>query len=345
MSPTDARKLDPAAQEQLRCQAVRLREEGRPLTEVAAICGVAPTTVSEWHSRYREGGLEALRQRKRGRRFGTQRGLTAAQEKKLQRWIVHKTPQQLRFPFMLWTRAVVQALIEREFGVRLSLPTVGRYLARWGLTPQRPLKRALEQDPAVIRHWLEVTYPQIEARAKAEGAVIYWGDETGLRSDSAFGRGFAPAGKTPVAALPAKRVRAEVISAVSNRGTMRFMIYDGGMNVSVMIRFLQRLIRDADRKVFLIVDNLRVHHARKVRAWVAQHHDAIELFYLPPYAPELNPDEYLNGDLKGRVHRGLPPTERQGLKRAMLSALRSIQRRRGHVRSYFRHPKVRYAAA
>jgi len=344
MSSVDARKLNPAAQEQLRRQAVRLREQGYSLIEVAEICQVAPTTVSQWHTRYRQDGADALSQRKRGRREGEHRSLTAAQERKLQRWIVHKTPDQLRFAFMLWSRRVVASLIEREFGVKLSLPSVSRYLARWGLTPQRPMKRALEQDPRVIRQWLDVIYPQIQARAKAEGAVIYWGDETGLRSDSAFGRGYAPAGQTPVAKVPAKRVRAEVISAVSNRGMMRFMIYEGGMRTELMIRFMQRLIRDADQKVFLIVDNLRVHHARKVRAWVARHSDEIEVFYLPPYAPELNPDEYLNGDLKGRIHRGLPHTEKTALKRAMLSALRSIQRKRDHVRSYFRHPKVRYAA-
>lgn len=345
MSSPDARKLAPAAQEQLRLQAARLREEGRSLNEVAQICGVAPTTVSEWHTRYREGGADALRQRKRGRREGEQRELSAEQEKKLHRWIAQKTPEQMQFPFMLWTRRVIAALIEREFGVKLSLPSISRYLSRWGLTPQRPLKRALEQDSGVIRQWLDVTYPEIEARAKAEGAVIYWGDETGLRSDCAFGRGFAPAGQTPVASIPARRVRAEVISAVSNQGLMRFMIYDGGMNAQRLIRFMQRLIKDNDRKVFLILDNLRVHHARKVRAWVARHSDEIELFHLPPYAPELNPDEYLNGDLKGRIHRGLPHTEQNGLKRALLSTLRSIQRKHGHVRSYFRHPRVRYAAA
>lgn len=345
MSSPDARTIAPAAQEQLRLQAARLREEGRSLREVAQICGVAPTTVSEWHTRYREGGADALRQRKRGRREGEQRDLSAAQEKKLHRWIANKTPEQMQFPFMLWTRRVIAALIEREFGVKLSLSSISRYLARWGLTPQRPLKRALEQDAGVIRQWLDVTYPEIEARAKAEGAVIYWGDETGLRSDCAFGRGFAPAGQTPVATLPAKRVRAEVISAVSNQGLMRFMIYDGGMNAQRLIRFMRRLINDSDRKVFLILDNLRVHHARKVRVWVARHSDEIEIFHLPPYAPELNPDEYLNGDLKGRIHSGLPHTEQKGLKRALLSTLRSIQRTHGHVRSYFRHPKVRYAAA
>ena len=344
MLSADARKLNPAAQEQLRRQAVRLREQGYSLIEVAEICQVAPTTVSQWHTRYRRAGADALSQRKRGRREGEQRSLTAAQERKLQRWIVHKTPEQLRFPFMLWTRRVVVSLIEREFGIKLSLRSVSRYLARWGLTPQRPMKRGVEQDPRVIRQWLEVTYPQIQARAKAEGAVIYWGEETGLRSDSAFGRGGAPAGKTPVANVPARRVRAEVISAVSNRGMMRFMINEGGMGTDLMIRLMQRLIRDAEQKVFLIVDNLRVHHARNFRAWVARHSEHIEVFYLPPYVPEFNPDEYLNGDLKGRIHRGLPHTEQSGLKRALLSALRSIQRQRDHVRSYFRHPKVRYAA-
>lgn len=345
MSRSDARTLDPAAQEQLRFQAVRLREAGRSLAEVAEICGVQPSTISQWHMRYRREGPEALLRRKRGRRTGTQRRLSARQEAQLQRWIVHKSPEQMRFPFMLWTRRVVAALIEREFGVALSLPTIGRYLARWGMTPQRPLKRALEQNPVAVREWLTTIYPAIQRRAKAEGAEIYWGDETGLRSDSAFGRGFAPAGKTPVATLAAKRVRAEVMSAVSNQGTLRFMIYNGGMHADLLIRFMRRLVKDSDRKVFLILDNLRVHHARKVRAWVEARGEAIEVFYLPAYSPELNPDEYLNGDLKGRIHRGLPHTQLNGLKRALLSVLRSIQRKPGHVRSYFRHPKVQYAAA
>lgn len=174
--------------------------------------------------------------------------------------------------------------------------------------------------------------------------MIYWGEGTSLRCDSHFGHGYAPAGKTPVANVAAKRVRAEVISAVGNLGMMRFMIYEGGTRTDLMIRFMQRLIPDAEQKVFLILDSLRVYHVRKVRAWVARHSEQIEVFYPPPYAPELNPGEYLNGDLKRRIHRGLPHTEQGGLKRALLSALRSIQRQRDHVRSYFRHPKVRYAA-
>lgn len=278
----DARTLDPATQEQLRFQAVRLREQGRPLTEVAAICGASPTTISEWHSRYRRGGLDALRQRKRGRQPGTKRELSAAQEEKLQRWIFHETPEHMGFPFKLWSRRVVGALIEQEFGVRPSLTTVGRYLARWGFRARRPLKRAAEQDPVAIREWLHATYPRIRERAKAEGAAIYWGDDTGMRNDSALGWEFAPVRTTPVAALTARHIRVHVVSAASSRGTARFMTHDGSMNADVMIQFMQRLISDEAQKVFLIVKELPFPHAHKVRAWVARHQDAIELFHLPP---------------------------------------------------------------
>ena len=181
------------------------------------------------------------------------------------------------------------------------------YLQRWGMTPQKPLARARERQPAAIAAWLEKHYPAIARRAKAEGAAIYWGDETGITNQDQIGRSYAPRGQTPVVRRTAKRITQSMISAVSNRGLMRFMLYEGALNADRFIAFLRRLSKDAGQKVFLIVDNLKVHHAAKVTTWVAAHAHEIELFYLPAYAPDHNPDEYLNNDLKQKLRQQPQP--------------------------------------
>jgi hypothetical protein len=201
----------------------------------------------------------------------------------------------------LWTSRAVRDLIALRFGKTLGLSTVQLYLQRWGMTPQKPLARAKERQPAAIAAWLATTYPAIARRARAERAVIYWGDETGISNQDQIGRCYAPKGRTPVVARSAKRVTQSMISAVSNRGLMRFMLYDGALNAGRFIAFLRRLIKDAGQKVVLIVDNLKVHHAAKVTDWATAHAHEIELCYLPAYAPDHNPDEYLNNDLKQQL--------------------------------------------
>lgn len=344
MQRTDARKLSPSAQEALRCQAIRLREDGKSYAEIGSIVGVHPTTVCQWFKRYQRSGEAALRGGQRGRRPGSGSRLSATQARRIRRLITDKLPEQLKLPFALWTRQAVADLIETQYGVRLPIRTVGDYLARWGMTPQKPAKRAYEQCPAAVQRWLDDTYPAIAARAKAEGAEIHWGDEAGVRSDAREGRSYAPCGQTPVAPIPARRVRVQMISTVTNAGQMRFMLFKEPMHATLLIRFFKRLIASSDRKVFVILDNLPVHRSHVVRDWVHENANAIELFYLPSYSPHLNPDEYLNNDLKARVHRHPPARSARVLHQQMLSALRSIQRRVDHVRRYFRHPKVQYAA-
>ena len=221
---------------------------------------------------------------------------------------------------------------------------MGHYIKRWGMTPQKPVKRAYEQQPARVRQWLDEDYPQIQAKAKAQGAEIYWGDETGLRNDSQHERGYAPKGKTPVIRLNAKRESINMISAITNQGKVRFKLFDGGMNAAILIDFLKRLIKDAQRKVILILDNLRVHHARKVKDWLQGKEDQIELFYLPSYSPELNPDEYLNCDLKAGVHSGKPARSKDQLKTKVIRHMRMLQKTSTRVKKYFKHEKIRYAA-
>jgi transposase len=282
MQARDFRSIGRAAQEALRRRAIVLVEHER-LTQAAAATavGVQRQTVNIWLKRYREQGEAGVLD---GRRASPRKGkgaLTAAESRKIRRWIADRTPDQLKLPFALWTSRAVRALIERRLGKWLGLSTVQLYLKRWGMTPQKPLARAKERSPAAIAAWLARDYPAIARRAKAEKAIVYWGDETGISNQDQIGRSYAPRGATPVVGRTAKKITKSMISAVSNRGLMRFMLYDGGLNVALFIAFLRRLIKDAGQKVFLIVDNLRVHHAKKVSAWVHSHRHEIELFFLP----------------------------------------------------------------
>jgi transposase len=258
--------------------------------------------------------------------------------------IADKTPDQLKMPYALWTRAAVGQLVEQRFGVKLAVRTIGLYLSRWGFTPQKPMKKAYEQSPAAVKKWLDEDYPVIATRAKAEGAQIHWGDETGLRSDDVRGRSYAPQGQTPVIRVNNKRHGLSVISTVTNKGQMRWKVFDGALNSDILIDFLARLIKDAKRKVYLILDNLRVHHSKPVKAWLDEHKHAIEVFYLPSYSPELNPNEMANADLKQTVTKLAPARTKLQLVKATARHLRSVQRQPERIKSYFGHDPVRYAA-
>lgn len=337
MGTIDIRRVSKGGQRVLRRQVIAARQAGKTYDEIHALYGVQRGTACAWWRRYQAEGEGFIDADGRGRPRGSGTRLTAKQSARIQRLIADKMPEQLKLPFALWTRHAVQRLIEAEYGVVLPLRTMGEYLKRWGYTPQRPAKRAYAQCPKAVGKWLNEVYPTIAARAKAEGAEIHWGGETALRSDH-------QAGRTPVAKVPAKRVRVQLISTVTNRGTLRFMHYRGAMNSRLLIRFFKRLIIDADRKVFVILDNLRVHHSKAVKAWLAEHGDDIEVFYLPAYSPERNPDESRNGDLKRSGHGEIPARSEAEMRRKTTSRLRSIHKRPAHVRAYFNHEFVKYAA-
>ena len=340
----DARKLDQKTQEALRHRAVLLVETGATHAAAAAAVGVHRGTVSRWCGRYRRAGASGLDKAKRGRRAGDQRLLTAADCRRVRGWITAKCPDQMRLPFALWTAQAVRELISRKLGKELGLSTMQLYLKRWGFSSQKPLKRATQRDPQKIKAWLELDYPRIAARAKREKAVIYWSDETGINNQDQIGKGYAPKGQTPVLHQTAQKFSTSMIAAVSNRGLMRFRLYEGALNVDIFIDFMKRLVRDAKQKIFLIVDNLRVHHAKKVVQWLATQKHKIEIFYLPAYAPEHNPDEYLNNDLKQQIKNKPRASDRPALIAATTSILKSIQKRPQRVASYFRAKHVRYAA-
>ncbi|KKL21878.1 hypothetical protein LCGC14_2441050 [marine sediment metagenome] len=344
MEKRDARTLSREAQQELRNQAIRLRKGNRTYPEIAEILQVHPNTVSKWCQRYKREGADGLKINSRGRKTGSGRSLGSEQEQQLKGLIRDKTPEQLKLGFALWNRRAIQQLIKQEFGLLMPIRTVGEYLKRWGFTPQKPLRRAYEQSPVAVNGWLEQEYPKIVKEAKEQGGEIHWADETGLRSDTQHGRSYSPKGKTPVVRLPGRRRSTSLISSITNQGKVRFMLYDGGMNANLMIKFLKRLIRDAGRKVFLILDNLRVHHSKVVKQWLLKHMNEIEVHYLPSYSPELNPDEYLNCDLKSGVHSGKPARTDKELKSKTLSHMRMLQKRPGRIRKYFNHPRIAYAA-
>jgi transposase len=344
MEATDMRSLSRDARHERRVQVIRLRKAGLTYDEIAAQTGLSRTGVFDICKRHEAAGDKALRDAPSGRKSGDGRLLDATQESAVRKLITDKTPDQLKMPYALWTRGAVAQLIEHRFGIRLPVRTMGLYLARWGFTPQKPMKKAYEQSPAAVKKWLEEDYPVIASRAKAERAEIHWGDESGLRSDDVRGRGFAPKGQTPVIRVNSKRQGLSVISTVTNKGQMRWRIFDGALNTDILIDFLRRLIKGASKKLFLILDNLRVHHAKPVKAWLAEHTDAIEVFYLPSYSPELNPDEMANADIKQAVTTLAPARTKLQLVKATARHLRSVQRQPERIRKYFEHGPVRYAA-
>jgi transposase len=338
------RSLPAAAQEERRRQVIGLRERGLTYAEIGALVGLTKNGVFDICKRYRERGMAGLQTGLRGPAPGTGRFLTAAHEAEIRHLICAGTPDAYGLPFALWSRAAVAVLVEQRCGVRLAVRSMGTYLARWHFTPQKPLRRAYEQDPGEVREWLQQDYPAIAARAHKAKGKIFWGDETGLRSDDVRGRSYAPRGKTPVVRPSHRRANVGVISAVTNKGEMRWMVLDGAIKAPRLIDFLARLIRDADGKVFLILDNLRVHRARLVQDWLAEHRAQIEVFYLPAYSPELNPDEGPNADIKQAVPRRPPARSRQALKRNVIGHMRKLAKLPKRVRSYFRNPTFRYAA-
>ncbi len=273
----DARSLPGAAQAALRKRAVQAVLDGMPQAQAARVFGVHPNAVGRWMQRYRQGGWDALSERRRGRRAGEQAALSERQQQQVIALVRDSTPDQLGLTGLLWTREAVAELIGQRYGVRLARTTVGGYLRSWRFSPQKPQRRALEQDPVAVRRWLAEEYPAIVAAAKREGGVVWWLDEMGVRSDYAAGRSWAPVGQTPVVKRTGKRFGVNMISAISNGGLLRFRLFTESFRGPVLVDFLHRLVRDlAGRKVHLILDGHPVHHAKLVSEWVAQRPTRIE---------------------------------------------------------------------
>jgi transposase len=342
MREDDGRKLDHKTLEQLRIRAVRQIGQGAHPDEVAAGLGMTRAAVYGWQAKYREGGLEALKARPVP---GRPPSLSSAQLQRVYTLVVGNDPRQLQFTFALWTRAMVRELIDREFGVRLSEPSVGRLLRKLGLSPQRPLYRACQQNPEAVARWKAETYPQLRTQAAEVGATIYFADEAGVRSDDHAGTTWAPVGPTPVVATTGDRFGINLISAVTAKGKLRFAAYDGHLNGLVFIDFCRRLLQDTPGPVFLVLDGHPVHRSKAVKQFAASTEGRLRLCFLPGYAPELNPDEWVLKHVKhDRIGRA-GATGPEDLKAKALAALHRLQRLPHLIQGFFKDPNLHYITA
>jgi transposase len=341
---TDAKHASPEAQYQLRRSIVRLSKTGKTGKEIARLLDVSEGHVSGVLKAYKLGGNAAIALKKRGRRKGDKRTLSPDQEREIKKIITDKHPEQMKFKECMWTRSNIRDLIRENYKIDMPLSTLGYYLERWGFSVQRPVKRAYQQDEKKVKEWVENEFPGISARAKVEDAEIYFGDETGLQNTATCLRGYAPIGQTPVVQTEAKHIKINMLSAVSCRGKLRFVLYKDNMNTDKLIDFMRRLVHDSKHKVFLILDNLRVHHAKKISAWLEKHKSEIEVFFLPPYAPEYNPDELLNSDLKRGISKRPSPRSYAELEHNVRSHLKTVQLRPSKIQGFFGSITTRYAA-
>jgi transposase len=343
MKTRDTRCLSPSAQEALRFRVVRAIRGGMKKAVAARTFGVSRTAIDRWLRVVEFGNITSLKSKPRGRPKGSR--LAPHEAATTVRLITDRCPDQLKLPFALWTREAVQQLLADRFGLEVSVWTVGRYLAKWNLTPQKPLRRAYERDPVAVQHWLDEEYPAIEKQAKTQKAEIHWGDQMGLRADHQTGTSYGRRGQTPVVPGTGQRFRCNMMSTITNRGELSFMVFKENFNGAVFIKFVRRLLRLRKRKVLLIVDRHPVHLSAEVKRWLARHAERMALFFLPGYSPDLNPDEFLNQDVKSNALGRQRPATRSEMIDGVRSYLRSTQRQPAIVKSYFQAESVRYAAA
>ena len=330
------------AQEETRFRIVDYLKNKRGTQKQAAeIFSVSERSVNKTWNKYKKEGKRSLLNKKRGVKGGKK--ITGQQAAELRRLIKDKMPDQLKLAFGLWTRAAVQQLIEQKYGVVLSVKQVGRYLKSWGYTPQKPIRKAFEQKPEQVKQWLEKEYPAIKKRATKEKGTIYFGDETGMRSDHQAGRSYAPKGKTPVVKSTGQRFSLNMISAISNKGHLQFMLIDK-FNGDVFIDFLQRMIRYSKQKIFYVTDGHPAHKTKKLQAWLEESKHRIEVFFIPPYSPELNAQEYLNQDVKTNVIGKKRPINKAEMRANVESFMNERKSNKKQVQKYFHADQVRCAA-
>ena len=341
---TNARQATAETQYEIRKTIVRMLKKGMKGREIAKLLDVSEGHISNVKKAYAQKGIDGIKSRHQGRKTGEKRILSPEKEQEIMSIIVDKDPMQLKLKGCMWTRNNIRDLIKEKYHIDMKLSTLGYYLARWGFSVQRPVKRAYKQDQEQIDKWLNDEFPGITKRAKAENAEIYFGDETNIQNTMNYMRGYAPKGKTPVVKVEAQKFKINMLSAISKRGKLRFMLYKENMTSQKLIDFMGRLIRDVTKKVFLILDNLRVHHSKHVQEWLEKHKDRIEVFYLPPYAPEYNPDELVNSDLKRSVGQACSVRSKDELENCVRSYLKKLQLSPLKIASFFLSKFTSYAA-
>ena len=343
MLKKDGRNRTASAQAAIREQVVDfLKKKRGTQNQASEIFGLSQSGVEKIWRKYNAEGKRGISEKKRGVQGGKK--INGKQSAEVRQLIKDKLPDQLKLPFGLWTREAVQQLILDRYGIELSRWQVGRYLKSWGYTPQKPISKAFEQKPQKVKEWLEKEYPAIKKRAAKENAVIYFGDETGMRSDHQAGRSYAPAGETPVIKKTGQRFSLNMISAISNKGHLQFMIIDGRFNSEVFETFLKQMIKYSRQKIYFVTDGHPAHKTKKLNEWLQRNQKKIEVFFLPPYSPELNPQEYVNQDLKTNVIGKKRPINKAQMRTNVEDFMYSRKNDRKQVQKYFHVSHVRYAA-
>jgi transposase len=346
MEKQDGRKLNKTALEERRRIIIRMKENGSGAAEIAAATGCSRQAIyplwNKWKNSKNKGKIIAVK--KCGRPLGYGRTLTKAQEKEIQRVITDKYPDQLKLDFALWTREAVKLVIRRKYDIDMPIRTVGEYLKRWRYTPQKPVRYAYERDAGKVKEWLENTYPWIKKQAKREKADIYWGDETTVKACDVRGRGYAPRGETPVVNRTAKKEDVSMISAITNKGKIYWKLHEGSINAEKFKEFVERLTYGKKRKVYLILDNAKIHHSKILSKWAEENKKRAALFYLPPYSPDLNPDEHVNSDVKYGVGSKAPKRTKEGLREATEGHMKMLSKTPKRIKKYFLDPVISYAA-
>lgn len=337
----DPRSLSPASLELLRLLVVRaVVDLGLSQVDAATSYGVSPHTISEWVTRYREQGEDALAVKPQGRPPGAGRALTPDQEHEVRSLVVDSTPQQQEIASATWTRPAVAELIASRLGLELTLQGVGKYLRRWGLTPQKPARQAREQDPEEVREFVEQKLPEVQKQAEAEDAQLHFLDEVGVKAQDQIGTSYAPEGETPVLEVPKTHMEQDVISSVTPDGELFYWPFPGTMTAPTFIAFLEHLVAQASTKIMVFADRHPAHEAQAVAQWLEGRESEIELHWLPRYAPECNPDEFLNNDLKQELDNEPMPENTSALRDTICSILDRIAGMSDRIRGYFQQTVI-----
>lgn len=336
----DGRTIDHKAMEEIRVRAVQQVQSGENPEVVIKALGFHRSCIYEWLAQYRAGGWLALRSRRGG---GPKPRLSGKQIQWIYRTITLGDPRQFKFPYALWSRKIIGQVILEKWAVRLSLASVGRLLAQLGLSCQRPLYRAYQQNPSLVEEWLQKEYPKIRRLARQIGARIYFGDEAGIRSASHSGRTWAPRGQTPIITTTGERFGLNMISAVRAQGECRFMVVQGSVRGEEFCEFLRRLMYKSGHPMVLIVDGHPTHRSGRVQKYVQSLRGKLRLCFLPPYSPELNPDELVWNDLKGHMGR-MDVRDRDEMKQEVQDYFVDLANQPEKIRSFFQAKHTRYAA-
>ena len=346
MHKIDFRNLSKEVQAEVRRRAVyeALSTGRKDIVALAKKHHTSYNALTKWLANYDAMGAKSFASDLRGAKKFQNTSLTKRQMNWLEKQLITKTQDQLEFPFTLWTRKLVTELIARKFGIKVDVSTAGEYLKNFGMTPQKPVLKSYKQQPERIRAWLDKEYPQIVERAKAQNALVFWGDETAVRSRDQVGRGYGKRGVKPVQTQGGYRFGVNMVSAINNSGNSRFMLFSGKMNGRKFIEFLRRLMKGQRQKIMLIIDNATYHKSALVKTFAANHAEKLELVFLPPYAPEINPDEYLNNALKQKLNHRPKARSQKELGKTVTHIMKTMQGLRTPIQNLFHHDNVKYAA-